>query len=108
MVYLCGMNVVVLGASGQLGRQLIRVLPTDTVVLGSLEPEATVLLRPGTIVQVAGRMVTLQAPLSLVVSGAPVAQPATLPRTGDAAPVLWPMGLGLVLLLVGWRLRRAS
>jgi hypothetical protein len=84
------------------------VLPTDTVVLGSLEPGATVLLRPGAVVQVAGRMVTLAEPLSLVVTGAPVAQPATLPRTGDAAPVLWPMGLGLVLVLVGWRLRRAN
>lgn len=84
------------------------VLPTDTLVLGSLEPEATVLLRPGAVVQVLGRMVTLAEPLSVVVSGAPVAQPATLPRTGDAAPVLWPTGLGLVLVLVGWRLRRAN
>src|SRR5207248_5904058 len=55
------------------------VLPTDTVVLGNPEPEATVLLRPGTIVQVGGRMQTLVEPLSLVVSGAPVARPATLP-----------------------------
>jgi hypothetical protein len=83
------------------------VVPPDTVVLGSLEPEATVLLRPGTIVQVAGRMQTLAEPLSLVVSGAPVTRPATLPRTGDAAPALWPIGLGLVLVVVGWRLRRA-
>ena len=84
------------------------VLPAGTVVQGRAEPGATVGLRPGTVVQVAGQMQTLVEPLAVVVGSAPVAQPATLPRTGDAAPVLWPTGLGLLLVLVGWRLRRAT
>jgi hypothetical protein len=84
------------------------VLPAGTVVQGRPEPGATVELRPGTVVQVAGRMQTLVEPLVVVVGSAPVAQPATLPRTGDAAPVLWPTGLGLLLVVLGWRLRRAT
>jgi hypothetical protein len=84
------------------------VLPAGTVVQGKPDPAATVELRPGTVVQVAGRMQTLSEPLAVVIGGAPVAQPATLPRTGDAAPVLWPVGLGLLLVAVGWRLRRGT
>jgi hypothetical protein len=84
------------------------VLPAGTVVQGKPDPAATVELRPGTVVQVAGRMQTLSEPLAVVIGGAPVAQPATLPRTGDAAPVLWPVGLGLLLVAAGWRLRRGT
>src|SRR5262249_61885987 len=84
------------------------VLPAGTVVQGRAESGATVELRPGTVVQVAGQMQTLVEPLAVVVGSATVAQPATLPRTGDAAPVLWPTGLGLLLVVLGWRLRRAT
>lgn len=81
------------------------VLPTGTVVLGRLDPGSLILLLPGTTVQVDGRMQALAEPVAVIVSGAPVAAPATLPRTGDAEPVLWPMVLGLALVLLGWRLR---
>jgi hypothetical protein len=84
------------------------VLPAGTVVQGRPDAGATVELRPGTVVQVAGQMTTLVEPLAVVVGSTPVAQPATLPRTGDAAPVLWPIGLGLLLVALGWRLRRAT
>jgi hypothetical protein len=84
------------------------VLPAGTVVQGRPDPGATVELRAGAVVQVAGEMKTLVEPLAVVVGSTPVAQPATLPRTGDAAPVLWPMGLGLLLVVLGWRLRRAT
>jgi hypothetical protein len=84
------------------------VLPAGTIVQGRPDAGATVELRAGAVVQVAGQMQTLVEPLAVVVSSAPVAQPATLPRTGDAAPVLWPTGLGLLLVVLGWRLRRAT
>ncbi len=84
------------------------VVPSGTLILGQPDPQATVLLQPGSVVQVAGQMLTLTEPLAVVVSTTPLAQPAALPRTGDAEPVLWPIGLGLVLVLLGWRLRRAA
>jgi hypothetical protein len=84
------------------------VLPSGTLVLGSLEPGAPVLLRRGTIVQLAGQMQRLADPVSATLNSAPLAQPAALPRTGDAEPLLWPTGLGLVLVLLGWRLRRGT
>jgi hypothetical protein len=86
----------------------VLVLPSGTVVLGTPEANATVLLQAGAIVQVAGRTVTLVEPLPVVVSPAPVAQPAALPPTGEADPVLWPAGLGLLLMLGGWRLLRRA
>ncbi|HEY7064613.1 MAG TPA: hypothetical protein VII06_24280 [Chloroflexota bacterium] len=84
------------------------VLPSGTSVLGSPEANDTVLLQAGAVVQVAGRTVTLIEPLPVVVSPAPVAQPAALPPTGEADPVWWPAGLGLVLMLGGWRLLRRT
>jgi hypothetical protein len=84
------------------------VLPSGSIVLGRPEPQATMLLRAGDVVQIDGRLQTLQEPLAVVVGAAPVAQPATLPRTGDAEPLLWPAGLGLLLVLLGWRLRRST
>jgi LPXTG-motif cell wall-anchored protein len=83
-------------------------LPAGTAVLGSVEPNATVLLRSGTAVQVQGRTALVGEPVPVVISPTPVAQPARLPATGDADPVLWPAVLGLGLLLVGWRLRRTA
>ncbi|HWO89544.1 MAG TPA: hypothetical protein VNL98_10390 [Gemmatimonadales bacterium] len=84
------------------------VLPVGTTVLGSLEPNATVLLPAGTVVQVAGHTHTLVEPLRVVISPAPVAQPVTLPATGDAAPILWPAAVGVLLMLLGWRLYRTA
>lgn len=84
------------------------VVPSGTSVLGALEPEATVLLRPGAVVQVNGRTQTLAEALPVVVSSAAVARPATLPATGEASPVLWPAAIGLALVLIGWRLHRAA
>jgi hypothetical protein len=86
----------------------VLVLPSGTNVLGNPEANATVLLQTGTVVQVAGRTVTLVEPLTVVVSPAPVAQPAALPPTGEADPVLWPAALGLLLMLGGWRLLRRT
>ncbi len=83
-------------------------LPSGTEVLGIVEPNATVLLRSGTVVQVQGRTVAVGEPVQVVISPTPVAQPARLPATGDADPVLWPAGVGLALLLLGWRLRRTA
>ncbi|HLH24862.1 MAG TPA: hypothetical protein VK066_20255 [Chloroflexota bacterium] len=84
------------------------VLPSGTSVLGSPDPNATVLLQPGAVVQVGGNTTTLVEPLPVVVSAVPVAQPAALPPTGDADPVVWPAGLGLLLVLGGWRLLRRA
>jgi hypothetical protein len=84
------------------------VLPSGTNVLGTPEPNATVLVPAGSVVQVGGRTVTLVESLPVVASAAPVAQPAALPPTGDADPVLWPAGLGLLLMLGGWRLLRRA
>ena len=82
------------------------IVPSGTRVLGSLAVNAPILLEAGAVVQVAGRTVTLVEPLVLTVSAIPVAAPAQLPPTGEADPVLWPAGLGLLMLLGGWRLRR--
>lgn len=84
------------------------VLPSGTLALGALDLGASVLLRRGTIVQVGGQMLRLAEPVSVALSGTPLAQPAALPRTGDAEPLLWPTGLGLALVLLGWRLRRGT
>jgi hypothetical protein len=83
-------------------------LPAGTAVLGSVEPNATVLLRTGTAVQVQGRAEMVGEPVPVVISPTPVALPPRLPTTGDADPVLWPAVVGLALLLTGWRLRRAA
>jgi hypothetical protein len=84
------------------------VVPPGTSVLGAVEPSATVLLQPGTAVQVSGRTQTVRESLAVTVSGAPVGRPSTLPATGDAEPVWWPAGLGLLMVLLGWRLRHIS
>jgi hypothetical protein len=80
------------------------VIPSGTEVLGTVEPNETILLEAGTVVQVEGRTATLVEPLQVTVSAIPVAAPAQLPPTGDAEPVLWPAWLGTLLLLGGWRL----
>lgn len=82
------------------------VLPSGTSVLGALAPNATVLLEPGTIVQLDAQSVTLLEPLQVVVSAEPVPLPAVLPPTGEADPVLWPALIGLLLLAGGWWLLR--
>ena len=84
------------------------VIPSGTDVLGTVEPNQTILLEAGTVVQVEGRTATLVEPLLVVVSAIPVAAPAQLPPTGDAEPVLWPAWLGALLLLGGWRLLRRA
>jgi hypothetical protein len=83
------------------------VLPSGIRVLGSLEPGTTVLLPAGTTVQVAGRTQTIREPVAVTIGGAPASRPAALPATGDAAPIWWPAALGVLLALLGWRLRRA-
>ncbi len=86
----------------------VLTLPSGTTVYGDLTPESTVLLPSGSVVELGGRSETLVEPLQVVISTMPVELPAVLPATGDAAPVLWPAGLGFLLVLAGWRLRRSG
>ena len=62
----------------------------------------------GAVVQMGGRSYKLVEPLQVVISATPVDLPAVLPATGDAGLIFWPAGLGVLLLLGGWRLRRSS
>jgi len=86
----------------------VLTLPSGTTVYGTLEPESTVLVPSGSVVQLGGRSHTLVEPLQVVLSATPVELPAVLPATGDVGPVLWPAGLGLLLVLAGRRLRRSD
>jgi hypothetical protein len=84
------------------------MLPSGTTAYGTLAPDSSVLLPSGAVVQMGGRSHTLVEPLQVVISATPVDQPAVLPATGDAELIFWPAGLGVLLLLGGWRLRRSS
>jgi hypothetical protein len=60
------------------------ILPSGTVVQGSVDPQATAVLGAGTTVQIDGQMAAVAGPVAIQIAATPVAQPASLPRTGDA------------------------
>ncbi len=83
-------------------------VPSGASVLGTVVPGGTVLIPAGGVVQVEGRTTPLAEALQVTVSGELIAAPARLPPTGDAALEVWPAAVGILVLLIGWRLLRPA